>query len=80
MNNDVSSKIVSLFKEKDVFKDIGVEDDFFDHGVSSLTVVGLQIAIEKELEVSVSTAELMAATTINQWISLYSGKVSEASA
>lgn len=78
MREDVASKILALFRGKEVMKDIGEEDNFFDLGVSSLTVVELQILVEKALNVAVSTGELMGKPTIKQWIDLYASKVNEA--
>lgn len=79
MREEVASKILGLFREKEVMKEVGEEDNFFDLGVSSLTVVELQILVEKALNVAVSTSELMAAPTIKQWIDLYTKKINEAS-
>ena len=45
--------------------------DFFDHGVSSLAVIQMQIRIEEALQVTVPTSDLMAQPTINDWINLY---------
>ena len=78
MRDDVASKILALFRGKEVMKDIGEEDNFFDLGVSSLTVVELQILVEKALNVAVPTGELMGRPTIKQWIDLYASKVNEA--
>jgi acyl carrier protein len=47
------------------------DEDFFDHGVSSLAVIQMQIRIEEALNVTVPTSELMGQPTINDWISLY---------
>ncbi|NQY35545.1 MAG: acyl carrier protein [Alteromonadaceae bacterium] len=58
-------------------KDISVDDDFFDLGVSSLTVVELQIVIEKALGKSVSTSLLMGSPTISEWISVYTEKMQQ---
>jgi acyl carrier protein len=79
MREKVASKILSLFRGKEVMRDVGEEDNFFDLGVSSLTVVELQILVEKALSVAVSTSELMGAPTIKQWIDLYTKKINEAS-
>lgn len=43
----IRDTIVSLFKERDILQHIGLDDDYFDQGVSSLTVIGLQIDVEK---------------------------------
>jgi acyl carrier protein len=69
--------IVALFKARDNFQHIGLDDDYFDQGVSSLTIIGLQIDIEKKLGVNIETRELMSFATINEWINAYTKRVSE---
>lgn len=76
-STEISEIIISLFKQKEIMKDISVDDDFFDLGVSSLTVVELQIVIEKALGKSVSTSLLMGAPTISEWISVYTEKMQQ---
>jgi acyl carrier protein len=75
---DIKDVIVSLFKEKENFKDIDLDDDYFDLGVSSLTIVGLQVKVEERLGVSLSTRELMGLSTINQWVGGYVSKAGQA--
>jgi acyl carrier protein len=75
---DIKDVIVSLFKEKENFKDIDLDDDYFDLGVSSLTIVGLQVKVEERLGVSLSTRELMGLSTINQWVDRYVSKAGQA--
>jgi acyl carrier protein len=75
---DIKDVIVSLFKEKENFKDIDLDDDYFDLGVSSLTIVGLQVKVEERLGVSLSTRELMGLSTINQWVDRYVAKAGQA--
>ncbi len=76
-STEISEIIISLFKQKEIMKDISVDDDFFDLGVSSLTVVELQIVIEKALGKSVSTSLLMVSPTISEWISVYTEKMQQ---
>lgn len=76
-STEISEIIISLFKQKEIMKDISVDDDFFDLGVSSLTVVELQIVIEKALGKSVSTSLLMGSPTISEWISVYTEKMQQ---
>ncbi len=47
------------------------EEDFFDHGASSLAVIQMQIRIEEALNVTVPTSDLMEQPTIRDWINLY---------
>jgi len=73
----IKDMIVSLFKEKENFKSIGLDDDYFDLGVSSLTIVGLQVKVEEKLGVSLSTRDLMGLSTINQWVEAYTAKAEQ---
>jgi D-alanine--poly(phosphoribitol) ligase subunit 2 len=50
---------------------LGDDDDFFDHGANSLTIVELQIRIEKELDLKVPTSQLMLDSSIAGWIGAY---------
>jgi len=68
---EIRDVIVSLFKEKENFRSIDLDEDYFDLGVSSLTIVGLQVKVEERLGVSLSTRELMGLSTINQWVESY---------
>lgn len=78
MNKEmIGSKVLGLFREKEIMKDLTEEEDFFDLGVSSLTVVELQIVIEKELNLAVATSKLMASTTVKEWVEAYTQKAIE---
>lgn len=48
------------------------DTDFFDVGATSLTIIDLQISIEKQLQRTVPTHELMANPTVADWARLYS--------
>ncbi len=74
---EVKELIVSLFKESENFKSIGLDDEYFALGVSSLTVIGLQIRVEEKLGVALETRELMSFSTINEWIGAYTAKAGE---
>jgi len=67
--------LLSLFRQKEIMKSITAEQDFFELGVSSLTIVEMQIAVEKELQVEVSTSTLMGAPTVSEWVEVYSQKI-----
>lgn len=71
--------IVPLFKEKESFRQIGLDDDYFDLGVSSLTIVGLQIKVEEKLGMTLATSSVMSFNTINQWVDAYVAKYKELS-
>jgi acyl carrier protein len=63
--------ITELFSQKPVLRGITADQDFFEIGASSLTVLDLQIQIEQALNVSVPTSELMSHPTIDGWVAAY---------
>ena len=73
----IRDTIITMFRSRDTLQHIGLDEDYFDQGVSSLTVIGLQIDVEKKLGVNIETRELMSFATINQWIDAYTKRVSE---
>lgn len=68
---DVRNTIIKLFGEKPILCNIEPDQDFFDVGASSLTIVDLQIQIEDVLKRSVPTAHLMGNPTLNSWVAAY---------
>ena len=76
-SENVAKTIVDLFIEKEAFADIGLDDDYFDKGISSLTIIELQVKVEEVLGVSVPTAQLMRLSTINEWVEKYSTALAE---
>ncbi|MBD8529978.1 MULTISPECIES: acyl carrier protein [unclassified Massilia] len=72
---EVKELIVSLFKESESFRSIGLDDDYYTLGVSSLTVIGLQIRVEEKVDVALETRELMSFSTINEWIEAYTARL-----
>lgn len=75
---DIRDLIVSLFKESEIFTSIGLDDEYYNMGVSSLTIIGLQIRVEEKLGVAMETRDLMVFSTINDWIKAYTDKAAEA--
>ena len=73
---EVKSIIEAKFRTRDNLSAIGLDDDYFDCGVSSLTIIGLQIDVERALGVNIETRELMGLSTISQWIDIYTDKLS----
>ena len=67
----VAEIIREVCRREGLLADIPEDADFFDHGVSSLAVIQMQIRIEEALHVTVSTSDLMHQPTINGWIDLY---------
>jgi acyl carrier protein len=68
--------IESAFRARNILSSIGIDEDYFDRGVSSLTIIGLRIDVERALGVMIETRELMGFSTINQWIDAYDKKLS----
>jgi aryl carrier-like protein len=66
--------ITDIFRARPIMTHLGVDDDYFDSGVSSLTIIGLQLEVERALGVTIETGELMRFSTINEWIDAYSSK------
>lgn len=64
--------ITDLFKQKEILSNIRGDQDFFDVGASSLTIVDLQLQVEGALRRTIATSELMANPTIDGWVQLYS--------
>jgi acyl carrier protein len=73
MTKDVIRRtILDLFRQRALMEGIDEDVDFFDLGVSSLTIIDLQIAVESALETSVPTNVLMRFSTVREWIEAYS--------
>jgi acyl carrier protein len=70
--NSLRERIVGLFDGKSILKGIAADQDFFDVGASSLTIVDLQLQVEELLGVSIPTSTLMSNPTIDAWVQLYS--------
>jgi D-alanine--poly(phosphoribitol) ligase subunit 2 len=47
------------------------EEDFFDLGASSLTIVELQIQLENALGVTAPTSDLMGSPSVQGWAGIY---------
>jgi D-alanine--poly(phosphoribitol) ligase subunit 2 len=67
----IAATIREACRRDQLLAGIAENEDFFDHGVSSLAVIQMQIRIEEALNVVVPTSDLMGQPTINDWISLY---------
>jgi D-alanine--poly(phosphoribitol) ligase subunit 2 len=75
-NERVATIIREVCSRDELLADLPADEDFFDHGVSSLAVIQMQIRIEEALKVIVPTSELMSRPTINDWIDLYTESAS----
>jgi len=69
---ELRQTLLEMFRAKPILKDISEDDDFFDLGASSLTVVDLQMDIESKIGVTVPTKVLMSRPTVNGWTEAYS--------
>src|SRR5690242_19625992 len=65
-----ATTIREVCRREELLAGLAADEDFFDHGVSSLAVIQMQIRIEEALGVIVPTSELMGQPTINAWIDL----------
>ncbi|HEX7645167.1 MAG TPA: acyl carrier protein [Burkholderiaceae bacterium] len=74
---EIKDVIGTLFKENDSFENIGFDEDYFDKGISSLTIIGFQVKVEEKLGFTVETRDLMSFATVNQWIDAYTKKSEE---
>ena len=79
-NERIAATVKEVCRREELLADMAVDEDFFDHGVSSLAVIQMQIRIEEVLKVTVPTSELMRQPTINDWISLYTRSASASTA
>lgn len=70
-NKQIAATIREVCRRDELLADMPEDEDFFDHGVSSLAVIQMQIRIEEALSVTVPTSDLMGHPTINDWIDLY---------
>ena len=74
---DTRNTILKLFRQREPMKELGEDDDFFDMGVSSLTIIDLQIAVEDALKVVLPTSTLMRMSTMREWIEAYSTQATQ---
>lgn len=70
-NERIAATIKEVCRREELLADMPEDEEFFDHGVSSLAVIQMQIRIEEALKITVPTSDLMGQPTINDWISLY---------
>lgn len=71
---EVRNTICELVSSIPIFNNLEIssDQDFFELGASSLTIVDLQIQLEKRLNVEVDTSILMSNPTIDGWVEAYS--------
>jgi acyl carrier protein len=71
---NIRETIIGLFRQKRQMKNLGEDEVFFDRGVSSLSIIELQIGIEEALGITVPTSDLMRLGTMKGWIDAYSSR------
>jgi acyl carrier protein len=71
-NADVRSIVLGVIQSKPILQNVSGDQDFFDAGTSSLTVIDMQLQIEEVLGVGVPTSHLMANPTTDAWVAAYS--------
>lgn len=71
MKDKVRATILGLIRQKKNMESLAEDDNYFDLGVSSLTVIELQIGVEEALAVTIPTSRLMRLSTIRGWIDAY---------
>lgn len=76
-NEQIAATIREIVRGEVLLAGMPEDEDVFDHGVSSLAVIQMQIRIEEVLNVIVPTSDLMGNPTIKAWISLYTLRASE---
>jgi acyl carrier protein len=72
MTQNATDTIAQIIRKNANIPNLGEDDDFFEAGVSSLTVVSMQLEIETALGREVATKELMKKPSISGWSSAYS--------
>lgn len=68
---DVAKLIKRICTETLAYENFRDDEDFFDRGASSLTIVELQLKIEEALGWTVPTSELMLNSSIAGWTRVY---------
>ena len=68
---DVRTIVLGVIQSKPSLQHLPGDQDFFDAGVSSLTVIDMQLQIEEKLGVTVPTSHLMANPMIDGWVAAY---------
>jgi D-alanine--poly(phosphoribitol) ligase subunit 2 len=75
-NEQIAATVREVCQREELLAGVAEDEDFFDHGASSLAVIQMQIRIEEALQVTVATSDLMEQPTINDWINLYTRSAS----
>jgi amino acid adenylation domain-containing protein len=72
--NETETVLVRAFRELLEDEELGVRDDFFEHGGTSILAAGLQERIYKDLRIEVSAQELFTNTTVEALSRLIGGR------
>ncbi|MES2939506.1 MAG: acyl carrier protein [Pseudomonadota bacterium] len=76
-HQDVAQVVKRICTDTLRYDNFGDDEDFFNRGASSLTIVDLQLKIEDALGVKVQTSDLMLDPTIAGWSRIYSAAAVE---
>lgn len=68
---DVRSIVLGVIHSKPSLQSLPGDQDFFEAGTSSLTVIDMQLQIEEKLGVTVPTSHLMANPMKDGWVAAY---------
>lgn len=68
---DITETIKSICDATLGYTDLRSDEDFFERGATSLTIVELQIRVEDHLKLQVPTSKLMAAPSVDGWSEAY---------
>ena len=68
---EVREKIVAEFRQKQSMAKVGMDENYFEAGVSSLTIIELQMKVEETLGLSMPTSDLMRLSTMSEWVDAY---------
>jgi len=76
--NALRERITGVCRSELNMPALGPDQDFFDFGANSLSIVALQIRLEKELNLSVPTSTLMLDSSIAGWSRAYAAAAAAA--
>jgi len=74
MSIEIRKAIRDVMSDKELLSNISDDQDFFEHGASSLTVVDMQIKIEALVGLAAETSKLLMNPTVDGWVSVYSAE------
>lgn len=76
--NEIEEKLVLIWEELLEIKNIGIDEDFYELGGHSLLVIIMNLRIQKEFKVQISTFDVFKALTIKDQAELISNEKKQA--